>query len=89
MTPRSRGAAEAPAGPRAGGSIDRVLARIVATALQMLDCERATLYVLDPGKNGALVAGADGERAQGDPSAARWAQPRAEVARSSWHPRAV
>jgi signal transduction histidine kinase len=32
-------------------SIDRVLARIVATALQMLDCERATLYVLDPGKN--------------------------------------
>jgi signal transduction histidine kinase len=32
-------------------SIDRVLARIVGTALQMLDCERATLYVLDPGKN--------------------------------------
>ena len=32
-------------------SIDRVLARIVATALHMLDCERATLYVLDPGKN--------------------------------------
>jgi signal transduction histidine kinase len=32
-------------------SIDRVLARIVATALQMLDCERATLYILDPGKN--------------------------------------
>ena len=32
-------------------SIDRVLARIVATALHMLDCERATLYVLAPGKN--------------------------------------
>ena len=32
-------------------SIDRVLARIVGTALHMLDCERATLYVLDPGKN--------------------------------------
>jgi len=31
--------------------IDRVLGRIVATALRMLDCERATLYVLDPGKN--------------------------------------
>lgn len=32
-------------------SIDRVLARIVTTALQVLDCERATLYVLDPGKS--------------------------------------
>jgi signal transduction histidine kinase len=32
-------------------NIDRVLGRIVATALHMLDCERATLYVLDPGKN--------------------------------------
>ncbi len=32
-------------------SIDRVLARIVSTALRMLDCERATLYVLDQGKN--------------------------------------
>jgi signal transduction histidine kinase len=32
-------------------NIDRVLGRIVATALGMLDCERATLYVLDPGKN--------------------------------------
>jgi signal transduction histidine kinase len=32
-------------------SIDRVLARIVATAQRMLDCERATLYVLDQGKN--------------------------------------
>jgi len=32
-------------------NIDRVLGRIVATALRMLDCERATLYVLDPGKN--------------------------------------
>ena len=32
-------------------NIDRVLGRIVATALRMLDCERATLYVLDQGKN--------------------------------------
>ena len=32
-------------------NIDRVLGRIVATALRILDCERATLYVLDPGKN--------------------------------------
>ncbi len=31
--------------------IDRVLARIVATAIQMLDCERATLYVIDQGTN--------------------------------------
>jgi signal transduction histidine kinase len=32
-------------------NIDRVLARIVATAMRMLDCERATLYVIDQGKN--------------------------------------
>nr|MDP9282651.1 GAF domain-containing protein [Chloroflexota bacterium] len=32
-------------------NIDRVLARIVATAMRMLDCERATLYVIDHGKN--------------------------------------
>ena len=32
-------------------NIDRVLGRIIATALRMLDCERATLYVLDQGKN--------------------------------------
>ena len=32
-------------------NIDRVLGRIVATALRILDCERATLYVLDQGKN--------------------------------------
>ena len=31
--------------------IDRVLSRIVATAMQMLDCERATLYVIDRGTN--------------------------------------
>jgi signal transduction histidine kinase len=31
--------------------IDRVLARIVDTAKAMLDCERATLYVVDQGKN--------------------------------------
>jgi signal transduction histidine kinase len=31
--------------------IDRVLSRIVATAMQMLDCERATLYVIDQGTN--------------------------------------
>ena len=31
--------------------IDRVLGRIVATAMRMLDCERATLYVIDQGKN--------------------------------------
>ncbi len=31
--------------------IDRVLTRIVDTAKQMLDCERATLYVIDRGKN--------------------------------------
>ena len=31
--------------------IDRVLSRIVATAIQMLDCERATLYVIDRGTN--------------------------------------
>jgi signal transduction histidine kinase len=32
-------------------NIDRVLSRIVTTAMQMLDCERATLYVIDHGKN--------------------------------------
>lgn len=32
-------------------NIDRVLVRIVETALRMLDCERATLYVIDQGKN--------------------------------------
>jgi len=32
-------------------NIDRVLTRIVATALKMLDCERATLYVIDTGQN--------------------------------------
>jgi signal transduction histidine kinase len=32
-------------------NIDRVLARIVATAMRMLDCERATLYVIDQGKS--------------------------------------
>jgi len=31
--------------------IDRVLGRIVDTAKAMLDCERATLYVVDQGKN--------------------------------------
>jgi signal transduction histidine kinase len=31
--------------------IDRVLNRIVDTAKSMLDCERATLYVVDQGKN--------------------------------------
>jgi signal transduction histidine kinase len=31
--------------------IDRVLSRIVDTAKRMLDCERATLYVIDHGKN--------------------------------------
>jgi signal transduction histidine kinase len=31
--------------------IDRVLTRIVDTARSMLDCERATLYVVDQGKN--------------------------------------
>jgi signal transduction histidine kinase len=31
--------------------IDRVLTRIVDTAKSMLDCERATLYVIDPGRN--------------------------------------
>jgi signal transduction histidine kinase len=31
--------------------IDRVLTRIVDTAKSMLDCERATLYVVDQGKN--------------------------------------
>jgi len=32
-------------------NIDRVLVRIVDTAMRMLDCERATLYVIDHGKN--------------------------------------
>jgi signal transduction histidine kinase len=32
-------------------NVDRVLTRIVDTAKRMLDCERATLYVIDPGKN--------------------------------------
>ncbi|HKY50425.1 MAG TPA: GAF domain-containing sensor histidine kinase [Candidatus Limnocylindria bacterium] len=32
-------------------NIDRVLSRIAATALRMLDCERATLYVIDHAKN--------------------------------------
>jgi signal transduction histidine kinase len=32
-------------------NIDRVLSRIVATALRVLDCERATLYVIDHAKN--------------------------------------
>ena len=32
-------------------NVDRVLTRIVATAMKMLDCERATLYVIDTGKN--------------------------------------
>ncbi len=32
-------------------NVDRVLTRIVATAIKMLDCERATLYVIDAGKN--------------------------------------
>ena len=32
-------------------NVDRVLTRIVATAMKMLDCERATLYVIDAGKN--------------------------------------
>jgi signal transduction histidine kinase len=31
--------------------IDRVLTRIVDTTKRMLDCERATIYVIDPGKN--------------------------------------
>jgi signal transduction histidine kinase len=32
-------------------NVDRVLSRIVDTATRMLDCERATLYVIDHGKN--------------------------------------
>jgi signal transduction histidine kinase len=32
-------------------NVDRVLGRIVDTAKAMLDCERATLYVIDQGKN--------------------------------------
>ena len=32
-------------------NVDRVLTRIVATAMKMLDCERATLYVIDTGQN--------------------------------------
>jgi len=32
-------------------NVDRVLSRIVETAKAMLDCERATLYVIDTGKN--------------------------------------
>ncbi|HUG05857.1 MAG TPA: GAF domain-containing sensor histidine kinase [Candidatus Limnocylindria bacterium] len=32
-------------------NVDRVLDRIVETAKEMLDCERATLYVIDQGKN--------------------------------------
>jgi len=32
-------------------NVDRVLGRIVDTAKAMLDCERATLYVVDNGKN--------------------------------------
>ena len=32
-------------------NVDRVLNRIVDTAKAMLDCERATLYVIDQGKN--------------------------------------
>ena len=32
-------------------NVDRVLERIVDTAKAMLDCERATLYVIDQGKN--------------------------------------
>jgi signal transduction histidine kinase len=32
-------------------NVDRVLTRIVATAMRMLDCERATLYVINTGKN--------------------------------------
>ena len=32
-------------------NVDRVLGRIVDTATEVLDCERATLYVIDRGKN--------------------------------------
>ncbi len=32
-------------------NVDRVLSRILETAKAMLDCERATLYVIDHGKN--------------------------------------
>jgi signal transduction histidine kinase len=32
-------------------NVDRVLSRIAATALRMLDCERATLYVIDHAKS--------------------------------------
>jgi signal transduction histidine kinase len=32
-------------------NVDRVLTRIVATTMRMLDCERATLYVINTGKN--------------------------------------
>ena len=32
-------------------NVDRVLDRIVETATEVLDCERATLYVIDQGKN--------------------------------------
>jgi signal transduction histidine kinase len=32
-------------------NVDRVLSRIVDTAMRMLDCERATLYVIDHAKN--------------------------------------
>ena len=32
-------------------NVDRVLGRIVDTSTQVLDCERATLYVIDRGKN--------------------------------------
>ncbi len=32
-------------------NVDRVLTRIVDTAVRMLDCERATLYVIDHAKN--------------------------------------
>ncbi|MEX2045782.1 MAG: GAF domain-containing sensor histidine kinase [Chloroflexota bacterium] len=32
-------------------NVDRVLDRIVETAKELLDCERATLYVIDQGKN--------------------------------------
>ncbi len=31
--------------------VDRVLARICETAIKMLDCERATLYLIDHGRN--------------------------------------
>ena len=73
----ARGAAAAAARARARDRTSTGSSgRIVDTAKAMLDCERATLYVIDHAQERDLVARAQRERADRDPPAPRRPQPR-------------